>query len=309
MPPLPSADEIAGVRAFNRFYTRLVGALDAGHLKTPYTLSEARFIYEIATRETTSAAELSRVLRVDPAYTSRLTAKLVDAGVIAVVPSGTDARRNEIALTREGRAAFQALDDASQHAVSDLLAPLSPAHRGVLVSAMADIADVFGGEAGTGEVRLRGPRVGELGWLVHRQALLYSEQFGWNDEFEALIAGLYRDYRLMPETPPKRLWIAELQGGIAGSIYLCPGDEPGVAKLRMLYVEPFARGRGIGRLLVDAVVAFARASGYARVTLWTQSSLIAARRIYKAAGFTRSAQASHHSFGQDLVGETWDLVL
>jgi DNA-binding MarR family transcriptional regulator/GNAT superfamily N-acetyltransferase len=309
VPHPAEPDEIAGVRAFNRFYTRLVGALDAGMLETPFTLSEARFIYEIGTRKSTSAAELSRALRVDPAYTSRLTFKLVDAGIIAVVPSTSDARRNEIALTREGKAAFKLLNEASDVSISALLEPLAPAHRGVLISAMADIAGVFGGEVSTAPVKLRGPRVGELGWLVHRQALLYHEQFGWSAEFEGLIAGLYRDYQAMPETPPKKLWIAELQGAIAGSIYVCPGDQEGVAKLRMLYVEPFARGRGIGKLLVGEVVAFAKANGYERVTLWTQSTLVPARKIYKAAGFTMTAEESHHSFGKDLVGETWDLVL
>jgi DNA-binding MarR family transcriptional regulator/ribosomal protein S18 acetylase RimI-like enzyme len=304
------SDEIAGIRAFNRFYTRLVGALDAGLLETPYSLSEARFIYEIATRGSTSAAELSRVLKVDPGYTSRLMAKLVDAGIVAIVPSGTDARRNDIALTREGDAAFRLLDSASDASVEALIEPLSAPRRSAMLSAMADIRRAFGDEPDAAPVRLRAPLVGELGWLVHRQAVLYHEEQGWNADFEGLIAKLYGDYQAMPEAPPKRLWIAELGGAVAGSIYVVPAaGRPGVAQLRMLYVEPFARGRGIGQQLVDAVIGFSRVSGYSKVILWTQSALVSARRIYDAAGFRLVSEEAHFSFGAELVGQYLELDL
>ena len=305
-----TADLASDIRAFNRFYTRQIGLLDEHLKESPYNLSESRLLYETAARGRTSAAELARVMDVDPAYLSRLVFKLVDLGLLAVSPSPKDRRQNDIALTRSGDQAFARINAASDAAVADLLKPLPPARRTALVAAMQTIRAILGDAMPAAPLVLRPHRLGELGWLIHRQGLLYNQQFGWNIEFEALIAGLYRDFELAPTTPPKALWIAERQNAVIGSVFVMPSEgRQGTAQLRMLYVEPEARGLGIGRILVDQVVAFSRESGYRRLRLWTQSVLVSARRIYAAAGFTLVETQPHHSFGHDLVGEIWELEL
>jgi DNA-binding MarR family transcriptional regulator/GNAT superfamily N-acetyltransferase len=305
-----SSDSIAEIRAFNRFYTRQLGLLDEHLKESPFSLSESRLLYETAVRGRTSAAELSRVMGVDPAYLSRLVFKLVEAGLIAASPSSRDRRQNEIALTREGDAAFASIDAASDAAVADLLEPIDPMRRDTLIAAMATIRAVLGDTMPAAPIVIRPHRIGELGWLVHRQGLLYNQQFGWNGEFEALIAGIYRDFELAPALPPKALWIAERRGTVIGSVFVMPSEGgEGTAQLRMLYVEPEARGLGVGRLLVDQCIAFARENGYCRVRLWTQSVLASARRIYAAAGFELVETNRHHSFGHDLEGEVWELEL
>lgn len=305
-----TADLVSDVRAFNRFYTRQVGLLDE-HLKaSPYTLAESRLLYEIAARGRTSAAELARVMDVDPGYLSRLVFKLVDQGLLAVSPSSRDRRQNDIALTRSGDQAFASINEAASAAVEELLRPLPPDRRSALAAAMQTIRAVLGDAVPAAPLLLRPHRLGELGWLVHRQGLLYNRQFGWNAEFEALIAGLYRDFELAPAIPPKALWVAERHDAVVGSVFVMPSEgREDTAQLRMLYVEPEARGLGIGRMLVDQVVGFSREHGYHRVRLWTQSVLVSARRIYAAAGFTLLESQPHHSFGQDLVGEIWELGL
>jgi DNA-binding MarR family transcriptional regulator/GNAT superfamily N-acetyltransferase len=306
---IPS-NETAAVRSFSRFYTRIIGALESGHLHTRFSLPEARFIYEVATRGPTSAAEIARAMGADPGYLSRLVGRLKREGVLVLEPNPSDGRQSDISLTPAGRAAFAELDAATDARVATLLAPLDAAGRASVVAAMSSVRSLLGDAAPAGPVLLRPHRVGELGWLVHRQGLLYNQQFGWNIEFEALIAGLYRDFELAPPQPPKALWIAERQGKIVGSIFATPSDgRPGTAQLRMLYVEPEGRGLGIGRTLVDQCVGFARDNGYRRVRLWTQSVLVAARKIYAAAGFRLVDSHSHHSFGVDLVGENWELEL
>jgi len=303
-------DQIAEVRAFNRFYTRQIGVLDASHLNTRFSFGEARVIYEVATRKTISAAELARSLSLDPAYVSRTVGKLRDEGLLELVPSPTDKRQTDISVTAAGKDAFATLDAASSAAIGGLLAPVDP-HRGTsLVAAMKTIRTVLGDAMPAAPLALRPHRIGELGWLIHRQGLLYNQQFGWNIEFEALIAGIYRDFELAPPKPPKDLWIAERNCAIVGSVFIVPSDgRPGTAQLRMLYVEPEARGLGIGRMLVDQSVSFARDNGYQRVRLWTQSVLKSARKIYAAAGFKLVESNSHHSFGVDLEGEIWELEL
>ena len=302
--------ETADFRAFTRFYTRIIGALDGGHLDTRFTLSEARAIYEVATRGQTSAAEIARAMNVDPAFVSRLVARLRQEGVLELAPTPGDKRQSQITLTEEGEAAFRLLDSATIERVEAHLRPLEPARLAALIAAMATIRAILGDAMPAAPLILRPHRVGELGWLIHRQGLLYNQQFGWNIEFEALIARIYHDYQMAPETPPKALWIAERRGAIVGSIFATPSEgRPGTAQLRMLYVEPEARGLGVGRTLVDQCVSFARDSGYTRVRLWTQSMLESARRIYAAAGFEMVETAPHHSFGKDLVGEYWEKAL
>jgi len=303
-------NDIAEVRAFSRLYTRVIGALDAGHLDTSFTLSEARLIYEVATHGRTTAAGIARAMGVDPAYVSRLVGRLKDEGVLELAPSERDRRQSDIALTKAGHAAFARLDGATNDRVSALLAPLEPTRRAALVAAMSTVRALLGDTMPAAPLVLRPHRVGELGWLIHRQAVLYNQQHGWNGEFETLIAKLYHDYEMASATPPKALWIAERKGGIAGSVFATPSEgRPGTAQLRMLYVEPEARGLGIGKTLVGQCVSFARDNGYKRVRLWTQSILTPARKIYATAGFHLVDSAPHHSFGADLIGENWELEL
>jgi DNA-binding MarR family transcriptional regulator/GNAT superfamily N-acetyltransferase len=303
-------DAIAEIRQFSRFYTREVGALDAGHLDTPYSLTEARLIYEVATRGETTAAEVARAMGTDPGQLSRVVARLKETGLLVLTPNARDRRQQDITLSEEGRAAFARLDQATIARIESLLKPLDAAQRATLVSAMTKVRTLLGDGVAAAPLLLRPHRIGELGWLIHRQALIYNQQYGWNIEFEALIAKIYHDYETAPEKPPKALWIAERNGAIAGSIFAIPAEgRPGTALLRMLYVEPDARGLGIGRILVDQCVRFARDSGYERVRLWTQSMLVPARKIYAAAGFKCVESAPHQSFGADLVGENWELEL
>lgn len=303
-------DAVSEIRAFNRFYTRQIGALDEHIGRSRFSLPEARLLYEIAQRGHTTGAELSRALGVDPAYVSRLLQKFLGEELLLLSPSASDRRSNQIALSGDGDKAFAELDDASEAAVAELLTPLQPSQRAALVAAMRSIRIMLGDAVEAAPLVLRPHRVGELGWLVHRQALIYNEQYGWSIEFEALIAGLYRDFELAPAAPPRALWIAERQGTIVGSVFVTPSaGHEGSAQLRMLYVEPEARGFGIGRLLVDQVIRFARQSNYRSVRLWTQSVLVSARKIYAAAGFQLVESADHHSFGHDLVGEIWELEL
>lgn len=305
-----ATDAVSEIRAFNRFYTRQIGVLDEHVSRSRFTLPEGRLLYEIAQRGHTTGAELSRELGVDAAYVSRLLQKFLNEELVVLTPNPADRRSNQVALSRDGDRAFAELDAASDGAVAELLRPLEPSRRAALVEAMRKIRVILGDVADAAPLVLRPHRVGELGWLVHRQALIYNRQYGWNIEFEALIAGLYRDFELAPDTPPKALWIAEREGIIAGSVFVMPSERlEECAQLRMLYVEPEARGLGIGGLLVDQVIRFARDAGYRRVRLWTQDVLVPARKIYAAAGFTLVDSSPHHSFGKDLVGETWEMDL
>lgn len=301
---------VAQIRAFNRFYTRQIGVLDEHMVHSPFSLSEGRVLFEIARNGHTSAGEIAKALKLDPAYLHRILWKFSEADLVSTSPSPSDRRRNEIALTREGDEAFAELDAASDAAVAAMIRSLDDGRRQQLVSAMATIRRLLGDMATDAPVVLRPHRLGELGWMIHRQGLLYNQQFGWNAEFEALIARIYYEYESAPAHPPRMLWVAERTGQIVGSVFVLPSDgRPGTAQLRMLYVEPEARGLGLGTTLVAQVVSFARESGYRRVRLWTQSVLVSARRIYEAAGFHRVETEPHHSFGKDLIGEHWELEL
>jgi DNA-binding MarR family transcriptional regulator/GNAT superfamily N-acetyltransferase len=303
-------DAVADIRAFNRFYTRQIGLLEEHMPSSPYSLQESRLIYEIATRGEAAATELARDLGIDPGYLSRMVQKLVAADLVALTPSASDRRRNQIALTSAGEQLFAALDGASDAAVAGLIGPLDDGRRSELVAAMAAIRRLLDDPTERSTVVLRPHRLGELGWLIHRQGLLYNRQFGWNAEFEALIARIYAEYEAAPGDPPKALWIADRGDEVAGSIFVLPATgRPDTAQLRMLYVEPTARGLGLGTMLVDQALSFARASGFRRMRLWTQSILVSARRIYDAAGFRCVESAPHHSFGKDLIGQYLELEL
>jgi DNA-binding MarR family transcriptional regulator/GNAT superfamily N-acetyltransferase len=301
---------VAELRAFNRFYTRVLGLLDEHIVDSPFSLAEARVLYEISTLGHTTAADLSRSLGLDPGYLSRMLRRLVGAEYIIVTPGVTDRRQNSMALSDDGDIAVANLGERSDASVGALVETLDENQQHTLLRAARDIRRILGDSLPQRPVLLRPHRIGELGWLIHRQAVLYNRQFGWNGEFETLIARIYHEYEIAPASPPKSLWVAERDGEVMGSIFVTPAaGRPGTAQLRMLYVEPEARGLGIGTSLVGQCVAFSREAGYQTLRLWTQSVLESARRIYAAAGFEMVESAPHHSFGHDLNGEYWELAL
>lgn len=305
-------NDIADIRAFNRFYTRQLGLLNEHIARSDYSLAEGRVLYEISRLGHTTGIELVQLLGVDPAYVSRILQKFAKLGLTASAPIPSDRRRNSIALTREGDAEVEKLAWLNNMAVESLVSRVDPDDLDALVAAMKTIQLILGDEpAPPAPIIMRGPRVGDLGWLTHRNGLLYNQQFGWDGGFEALVAGIYQEFHELPPNPPKSLWVAERNGKILGSVFVIPFERSAeVAQLRMLYVEPDARGLGIGTLLVKQVVAFAREKGYRRIRLWTQESLTSARKIYAAAGFKVVGSAEpHHRFGKELVSEFWELKL
>ena len=302
-------DDVAQVRAFNRFYTRIIGLLDEGMHQTMHSLSEARIVYELDKDGTTTSAMIAERLGMDRGQLSKIIGKLVSEDIVAVLPRGADRRSVPLALTREGRALaahFNAMSDAA--AAQILLEPLSPMERQDLVAAMRRIGILLG-EPEAETLVLRGPRVGEIGWLIYRQALLYHIEQGWTREFEVLITRIYAEYEAA--TGAKQLWVAEMEGEVAGSVFVLPATdgEPGTAQLRMLYVEPMFRGRGLGARLVSEAITSARAAGYKAMMLWTQDCLASARAIYQKAGFVLTREERHQSFGADLNGQYWVLAL
>lgn len=301
--------QVTAVRSFNRFYTRQIGLLEEGLLKSEYSLTEARVLYELAQREGLTASELGRDLGLDAGYLSRLLKKFDARGLVRRTPSREDARQSVLALTAAGRKAFAPLNKASHDEIAAMLDPLSRQERGELVRAMHTIQKLLGGkpEPDVGFI-LRPHRPGDIGWIAHRQGILYHEEYGWDGTFEALVAEIAAAFVRNFDPLREHCWIAERHGGIVGSVFLVRQSDE-VAKLRLLYVEPSARGLGIGARLVDECIRFARAKGYRTLTLWTNDVLVAARRIYEKAGFGLLGEERHHSFGRDLVGQTWDLAL
>jgi DNA-binding MarR family transcriptional regulator/GNAT superfamily N-acetyltransferase len=303
------ADDIADIRSFNRFYTRQIGLLDEHFADGPLTLPEARVLYEIDARGHTTAGELFRALNLDRGYLSRMLRKFTDAGLVSFSPNPADRRSNHLALTADGDIIVSRLNERSNDAVADLIGRLDGGERRQLLDAMRTVRRLLGDTAqARGPVVIRDHRLGDLGWLIHRQGLAYNAQFGWNIEFEALIAGIYSQFQLAAETSPRHLWVAEQDCGIAGSIFVMASEGlAGSAQLRMLYVEPAARGQGIGAALVAQAVGFAREHGYERLRLWTHANQHAARRLYAAAGFAIVETMPEHNFGKDLEGEIWEL--
>ena len=301
--------EIAAVRAFNRFYTRQLGLLDEGLLKSDFSLTEVRVLYELAHRDGATASDLGRDLGLDAGYLSRVLTKFETSCLVTRTPSERDGRQTVLALTRMGRNAFAPLNRASHDQVAAMLAPLRPTDRGQLVRSMAIIEVLLSG-APTPKVPyvLRGLHSGDIGWIVHRQGILYAQEYGWDETFEALVAEIAGAFVKTCNPKKERFWVAEREGEIVGSVFLVRATDA-LAKLRLLYVEPSARGLGIGGRLVDECILFARAKGYKRLTLWTNDVLVSARRIYQAAGFKLVKKERHHSFGKELVGQNWDLAL
>jgi DNA-binding MarR family transcriptional regulator/GNAT superfamily N-acetyltransferase len=301
------ASHIEGVRRFSRFYTRRIGLLQEGLLGSPFSLAEARVIWELAHREAATATGLGADLGLDAGYLSRILRSLEAGGLIERRRSPQDGRQSLISLTGEGRDAFAGLDARSSAQIKGLLDRLPSRDQDRLVDAMGTIEGLL--EPAPAEpVTLRSHRPGDMGWVVHRHGVLYAEEYGWDERFEALVAAIVAEFVQHHDPRRERCWIAERGGEPLGSVFLVRhGDE--VAKLRLLLVEPRARGLGIGTRLVEDCVRFARRSGYRRITLWTNSVLLAARAIYQRQGFRLLAEEPHHSFGHDLVGETWELEL
>jgi DNA-binding MarR family transcriptional regulator/GNAT superfamily N-acetyltransferase len=296
------------VRAFNRSYTELIGVLEEGLLRTSYSLTEARVIFELAQRDAAEVADLRRELGIDAGYLSRILTRFQADGLVVRERSAADGRRQVIRLTDAGRGAFGTLDARSTGQIRELLAGLTDEEQRRLVNAMTVIREVVGQAPRADAYLLRPLRPGDLGWVVQRHGVRYAEEYGWDDSFEALVARIVADYVDNRDLRRENAWIAEVDGEPVGCVF-CMRKDSTTAQLRLLLVEPRTRGTGIGSRLVEECVRFARRAGYREMTLWTNDVLAAARRIYQRAGFTLVEEQPHHSFGHDLVGQHWSLPL
>ena len=302
--------QVDSVRQFNRFYTRQIGLLDKGYLSTAWTLTEARVLYELARGKDVTAAEIADELQLDMGYLSRILASFEKKGLVNRTVSRADARQRNLALTAKGRAVFQPLDRSAAHQVTDMLAPLPESARAQLLSAMHQVQALLGRKPpAESSYTLRALQVGDIGWITHRQGLLYASEYGWDVSYEALVAEILGEFVRGFDESRSAAWIAEGSGAVLGSVFLMPSSATGVGRLRLLYVEPAARGMGLGRKLVEECILGARERRYRTLTLWTNSVLVAARRIYEALGFRLCKEERHHSFGKDLIGQTWELTL
>jgi DNA-binding MarR family transcriptional regulator/GNAT superfamily N-acetyltransferase len=324
----PRDGRVEAIRRFNRFYTQRIGVLvgagfacaertpkagayGEGLLHSPFSLTEARVLYELAHRDRPVAVDLCRDLALDPGYSSRILRRLEKLGLVRRVPADDDRRRNILALTERGRATFAVLDARSAEEISRLIEPLSEADRIRLVESLATAESLLGArrdEAQRHKIVLRTHRPGDIGWVVERHGVLYDEEYGWDLRFEGLVAKIAGAFLEKNDPQSERAFIAERDGTRLGSVFLVRGSKR-VAKLRLLLVEPEARGMGLGRRLVDECIRFARESGYRKIVLWTQRNLLAARSLYRATGFRKTGEERHTSFGAKLVAETWKLTL
>jgi len=314
--PEPADPRTAALRRFNRFYTRRIGVLHEKLADTRFSLTESRLLWELAHRGRTTAAELARDLGLDPGYLSRLLRALKEQKLIASERSASDARHLHLSLSAAGRRAFAPLDRQSEADAAALLAALPDAEQRRLVAATATIESILGARPRGASWLLRPPRPGDIGWVVERHGRLYADEYGWDARFEALVARIGADFIERFDPAREACWIAERDGVNVGSVFLVQARDDasgavvaGSAQLRLLLVEPAARGLGIGARLVDECERFARAKGYRRIVLWTNSVLLAARAIYAKAGYRQVASEAHESFGHSLVGETWELDL
>ncbi len=309
--PAPVSDDpVQTIRRFNRFYTRQIGVLQEHLLQSQFSLTEVRVLYELAHREQLSAGDLCQDLDLDRGYLSRMLQNFQAQGWIKTAASPHDRRRVFLSLTAKGRKAFAPLDQRSSDQVSAMLTKLSPAHKGKLLLAMRDIEEVLSSSYRDDASHLLRPhRPGDMGWVVQSHGLLYCREYGYDERFEALVAGIVAEFIEKFDPARERCWIAEKDGANVGSVFLVK-KSASVAKLRLLLVEPSARGLGIGKQLVEECIRFAREAGYKKIMLWTQSELAAARRIYQAAGFQLVGEEKHESWSRkDLVAETWQLDL
>ncbi|MEV5409159.1 helix-turn-helix domain-containing GNAT family N-acetyltransferase [Thermopolyspora sp. NPDC052614] len=297
-------DTVATVRAFNRFYTEHIGVLQAGLLDTPYSLTEARVLFEIGVRDACETGELRRMLGLDAGYLSRILSRFEADGLVTRERSAADARRQVVRLTAAGRKTRDMLDKRSAEQVGRVLAPLTEEDRRRLVAAMGVIQEILGGSRGAEPYVIRPPRRGDLGWVLHRHAVLYHDEYGWDETFEELVLGIVGDYLAGLDDKGQAAWVAEVRGEPVGFV-ACMREDAETARLRLFFVEPSARNMGIGSRLVEECLRFARLAGYRRIVLSTYSVLADARRVYQRAGFRLAEEQPEHAFGKDLVSQTW----
>ena len=311
MAPRELEQRVEAARRFNRFYTRQIGVLHEGAYNSPFSLTEVRVLYELAHRDKPTATALGRELGLDTGYLSRMLRGFERRGLVLKTRSAADGRQSHLSLTVQGRKVFAPLNARSHAEVAALLGGLSAAAQTRVVGAMQTIERLLGDRAESlppAACVLRPPLPGDLGWVVHRHGAVYAQEYGYNEQFEALVAEIVAHFVQRYDAKRERCWIAEQGGEPVGSVFLVERSKT-VAQLRLLLVEPKARGSGLGTRLVDECVRFARRAGYRKITLWTQSELRAARRLYQAAGFQVVRKERNHSFGKDLVSETWELEL
>jgi DNA-binding MarR family transcriptional regulator/GNAT superfamily N-acetyltransferase len=305
-------ERVDAVRRFNRFYTRQIGLLQEGLYTSLLSLTQVRVVYEIANHDGPTATDVGQELGLDAGYLSRLLRDFEKRGLIERTSSEADGRQSHLWLTAEGRALFVKMRERAREEVGEMLRPLSEGDQRRLLEAMGTIERLLGGAPNVAAATpyiLRPPHAGDMGWVVARNGALYAQEYHWDDTYEGLAAKIVGDFVQQFDPKRERCWIAEKDGENVGSVFVVKGAEEGVAKLRLLLVEPSARGLGIGKRLVEECLRFARRVGYKRMTLWTQSILLPARRIYAQAGFRLVKEEPHHSFGHDLVGETWEMDL
>jgi DNA-binding MarR family transcriptional regulator/N-acetylglutamate synthase-like GNAT family acetyltransferase len=316
--------DVAAVRGFNRFYTSRIGVLEEGLLASPFTLAQARVLFELGTRHGVSAGQISALLGLDAGYLSRILQSFFELGLLKRERSAEDGRRAQLSLTAKGRTAFAAMDEKSRRAIGQMIAPLSALQRQDLLAAMRTVQQMLSGdeaggpthswhdgvEGGVANVVIRPYGIGDVGWAIERHGRLYADEFGWNGEFEALVATLFARFAAGHDPEAEQFWVAELEGERVGCVFMVRNDkDPRAAQLRCLLVDPRGRGHGIGGRLVDQCLNFARAAGYDRIMLWTNDVLVGARTIYEKAGFALVEQAPHRSFGKELVGQIWERPL
>ena len=306
-PAKEKSTRVAAVRAFNRFYTRRIGLLQGGILASPYSLTQVRVLYELAHTPNLTATDLRDLLGVDPGYLSRILRGFEHDGLITRARASTDRRRSVLGLTAKGRKVFSGLETRQSVEVERMLAPIADHAQNDLVSSMRAIAEVLGDVAATKTVSLRTHRPGDMGWVMFRHGALYQQEYGWDERFEALVGQIVVNFIRHFDPARERCWIAEIDGERVGSVFLVKQTQK-IAKLRLLLVEPSARGHGVGKLLVKECIAFARKAGYRKITLWTNSVLDAARHIYIAEGFQLVKEERHSEFGEGLIGQSWELT-
>jgi len=301
---------IAAVRRFNRFYTRRIGVLTDRLLESRFSLAEARVLYDLAQRENPAAADLARDLGLDAGYLSRILRSFESRKLVKRMPSEADRRQSLLSLTPRGQQAFAGINARSHEEIRAMLAGISETDQQRTLEAMATIERVLGGEAPdrAAPYLLRQHQPGDMGWVVERHGALYAREYGWDEQFEALVAGIVARFLRRYDARRERCWIAERDGMRVGTVFLVKKSVR-IAQLRLLLVEPGARGLGIGRRLVEECIRFARQAGYRKIVLWTNDVLVSARKIYQAAGFRLVVEEQHHSFGADLVGQTWEVEL
>ena len=303
-------NRIDAIRQFNRSFTRQIGVLREGLLHSPYSITEARILFELAHQNDTTASNLGRDLGLDAGYLSRILTRFEQQGLIEKIRSEQDGRQILLRLSDEGKEAFSVLDRRSRDEIADMLNDLSEEDQQCLLNAMGTIENILDKKSlkFSEPFYLRPHEPGDMGWVAHRHGVLYDQEYGWDERFEALVAQIVSDFITNYKPEKERCWIAEMDGEIVGSVFVVQSSES-VAKLRLLLVEPKARGLGLGARLVQECIRFAKKAGYQKMMLWTNSVLVEARHIYTKYGFTLIEQEEHHSFGHDLIGETWELYL